>query len=65
MHEKYWRPLQVFYGHIDCLSERRWKLVLEFESSDGNNEDSSSHADESLISAYRADLYIPVSPEKS
>ena len=62
-HETYWRPLQIFYGHIDCLSERRWKLVLESGRS-GSNDDDNLCADESMISAYRADLYIPLSPEK-
>jgi hypothetical protein len=82
-HKKLWQTIQVFYGHIDCLSERRcklaleactgslhwkllhWKLALEFNRDKCNNEEDISRADASMISAYRADLYIPESPQKS
>ena len=62
-HEEHWQMIQVFYGHIDRLSERRWKLALQCVENryDGNNE--ALHADESMISAFRADLYIPESPQ--
>jgi hypothetical protein len=57
--------IQVFYGHIDCLSKRRWKLALEFNRDKCDNKEDISHADASMISAYHADLYIPESPQKS
>ena len=54
----------MFYSHLDRLSERRWKIALECEGENGlgrgNHED--RRADASMISAFRADLYIPESP---
>jgi hypothetical protein len=64
-HEELWQMIQVFYGHIDRLSEQRRKLVLEFNRDKCDNEEDISRADASMISAYRADLYIPESPQKS
>jgi hypothetical protein len=64
-HEELWQMIQVFYGHIDRLSERHWKLALEFNRDKCDNEEDISRADTSMISAYCADLYIPESPQKS
>jgi hypothetical protein len=49
------------------LSERRWKLALELASGGSNNKsDKDPPANEMMmISAYRVDLYIPLSPKKS
>ena len=54
---------RIFYGHLDRLSERRWKIALESkgENFSGSNED--RRADTSMISAFRAELYIPESPQ--
>jgi hypothetical protein len=62
-YKNYWRPLQQFLGNTDRVSERRWKLILNFKDGD-NDTDKDLRADESMISAYRDDLYIPSSPQK-
>jgi hypothetical protein len=63
-HEHHWRALQVFLTHIDCISERRWGVVLGFEN-DGDDSDDSDDVDEAMISAYRGGLYIASSPQKA
>lgn len=63
-HEMYWRPLQIFYNHLDGLSERRWKVVLEGHGNSGDNDDATEGVCVDMISAYRANLYIPLSPQK-
>lgn len=60
-HENVWHPLQIFLGHVDSISERRWRLILESRNDDL---DIDSEADESMISACRGELYIPLSPQK-
>jgi len=67
MHETYWQPFQVFYNHLDSLSEWHWKLALELVSGGSNNKsDEDPPADKMMIiSAYCMDLYIPLSPKKS
>jgi len=45
------------------VSERRWKLVLMIKSDESS--DDNEEANESMLSAYCADLYIPVSPQKA
>ena len=51
----------MFYGHLDRLSERRWRIALERRGEIGGG-DEDHRADASMISAFRADLYIPESP---
>jgi hypothetical protein len=51
-YKNYWRPLQQFLGNTDRVSERRWKLVLNFNDA-GNNTDEDFCGDESMISAFR------------
>lgn len=50
-------------GHVDKVSERRWKLIL-----DGlrNVEDENDFGNEdlSIISEYRANIFVPSSPIK-
>ena len=63
-HKHCWRPLQVFLGHVDRFSERRWEVILELEK-DAAEADKDCFADASMISAYCGDLYIPLSPQKA
>lgn len=62
-HERHWQTIQVFYNHIDRLSERRWNLALQCVESRYDGNDEALRADASMISAFRADLYIPESPK--
>jgi hypothetical protein len=64
MHDKYWRALQIFCRHVDGLSERRWKIVIDSQGSGGINDDEDLRTDETVLSAYRADLYVPFTPQK-
>jgi len=66
-HKHYWRPLQVFLSHVDRVSERRWRPILENDSlheNEANAADKGLYIDQSMISACREDLYIPFSPQK-
>ncbi|KAI0298193.1 hypothetical protein BC826DRAFT_907194 [Russula brevipes] len=62
-HKNYWRPMLVFISHIDRVSERRWGLILTPEEDAADERD--IFVDPSAISAYRDDLYIPLSPQKA
>jgi hypothetical protein len=53
----------VFLGHIDRVSERRWGLILMTEEDAADER--GMFVDSSAISAYRDDLYIPLSPQKA
>ena len=67
-HQHYWQPLATFLSKIDRVSERCWKELLMFRSAteaSGDDTDSELWADQSMILAYRADLYIPSSPFKA
>lgn len=63
-HEEHWQTIRVFYGHIDRLSERRWGLALNPKTEGRDSDEDLCRADASMISAFRADLYIPESPQK-
>ena len=63
-HECSWQAMKTFFGHVDRLSERRWGLILDVKS-DVEESDEDVGVDQSMISAYRADLYIPSSPLKA
>jgi len=52
-HDNYWKPLQVFSGNL--VSERRWSCVLDEDT------DEDLRTDQSMISAYRAEIYVPYS----
>ena len=56
--------MKTFFGHVDHLSERCWGLILDVKS-DVEESDEDVGVDQSMISAYRADLYIPSSPLKA
>ena len=56
--------MKTFFGHVDRLSERHWGLILNVKS-DFEESDEDVGVDQSMISAYHTDLYIPSSPLKA
>jgi len=56
--------MKAFFGHVDRLSERCWGVILNVKS-DVEESDKDVCIDQSMISAYCADLYIPSSPLKA
>ncbi|KAF9548972.1 hypothetical protein CPC08DRAFT_755311 [Agrocybe pediades] len=62
-HENYWEPLKVFRGKVDLVSERAWREILAFGCEDtAAGENGVDHNIQSMISAYRADIDVPLSP---
>ncbi|KAI9452657.1 hypothetical protein BJY52DRAFT_1190152 [Lactarius psammicola] len=59
-HRTTWNAMKDFYRILDQISESRWAQALNF----ANNDDTESCVNESLLSAYRIDFYIPSSPTK-
>ena len=65
-----WKPLRDFFKNIDKIKEDRWAMVLqvrsnnEGEQGDVASDGDSVHANQSMISAYRAEMYVPSSPIK-
>lgn len=54
--------MEDFYRMLNPLRERYWVQALNFNSYDDATENG---ADESLLSAYRINFYLPSSPTKS
>ena len=63
-----WKPLGVFFANINKVKEDRWASILHIRGSDGDEMDgynnTQAQVNESMISAFRADMYIPSSPLK-
>ena len=64
-----WKPLGDFFANINKVKEDRWvSILLSIRKPDGDEMDSDDNAqarvNESMISAFRADMYIPSSPLK-
>ncbi|KAI9435240.1 hypothetical protein BJY52DRAFT_1197719 [Lactarius psammicola] len=59
-HRTTWNAMKDFYRILDQISESRWARALNF----ANNDDTESCVNESLLSAYHIDFYIPSSPTK-
>jgi len=63
-----WKPLGDFIGNINKVKEERWASILRIQGPDEDKTDVDSdtlgdtRANESMISAFRADMYIPSSP---
>jgi hypothetical protein len=57
-HKTCWNTMRQFYQSLGMLHKPQWMKILHFED-DAIME---SRADESLLSAYRMDFYIPSSP---
>jgi hypothetical protein len=68
-HENYWKALQVFFGKVDAVSERRWNHILARAlanvDAEGQLEECDVQADQSMVSLYRDEIYVPSSPEKA
>ncbi|KIJ91410.1 hypothetical protein K443DRAFT_14424 [Laccaria amethystina LaAM-08-1] len=66
-HDNCWWPLQDFLKNIEKIKESRWKAILQFHCVDEDetvDNDDDKEANQSMISAYRAGMYIPSSPLK-
>ena len=61
-HLSTWNAMEDFYRMLNPLHERYWVQALNFNSYDDATENG---ADESLLSAYRINFYLPSSPTKS
>lgn len=66
-HENCWKPLEVFFDVLDKVKDERWMSVLRFrgdESEDINEDSDSLRGDQSMISAFRARMYVssPIKP---
>ena len=65
-HQKvYLSCFSLQYSHFDHVSERQWGLILELKKEAAHDGDDDVGVDESMISAYHGDLYIPLSPKKA
>jgi len=53
----------TFMGHIDKVSERHWQLILDGLCN--KEENNLENGDISIISEYRANIFIPSSPIKA
>jgi hypothetical protein len=60
-HENYWQPLDIFLSKVDSLSERQWARIMAGPEEAAEN----VQADRSMLSAFRADIYVPASPTKA
>ena len=58
------RELNTFMGHVDKVSERRWQVIMDDLCKD-EEENDPENGDLSLISEYRANIFIPSSPLKA
>ncbi|KAH8986178.1 hypothetical protein EDB86DRAFT_3082997 [Lactarius hatsudake] len=57
-HQTSWNAMKDFDRILDQVSESRWAQALDFVDCDKDN------LDESMLSAYRVDLYLSSSPAK-
>jgi len=66
-HDNCWKPLQDFLKNIKKIKESRWKAILQFHCVDEDKTVDNNHdqeANQPMISAYHAGMYIPSSPLK-
>ena len=65
-HKNCWKPLGDFFANVNKVKEERWASILCTQGPDEDemDGDSDTRANESMISAFRADMYIPSSPLK-
>ena len=65
-----WKPLGDFFKNINKIKEDRWAMLLQVRSNNERDQDDmasdgdSVHGDQSMISAYCAEMYVPSSPIK-
>jgi len=65
-HKNCWKPLGDFFANVNKVKEERWVSILctQGPDEDETDSDSDTQANKSMISAFRADMYIPSSPLK-
>ena len=65
-HKNYWKPLGDFFANVNKVKEEWWASILctQGPDEDETDGDSDTRANESMISAFRADMYILSSPLK-
>ena len=64
-HQNCWKPLHAFLTNIDKVEEDEWASLLQFPDADTDNDaDNNARADLSMISAFRARIYVCSSPIK-
>lgn len=65
-----WKPLEDFFKNVDKIKVDRWAMLLQVRSNNESEQDDvasdgdSDHANQLMISAYRAEMYVPSSPIK-
>ena len=61
-----WKPLGDFFANINKVKEEWWASILCIQEPDEDKMegDNDAQANESMISAFRVDMYIPSSPLK-
>ena len=64
-HDRYWRELGVYIGKVGKVTPRGWTEILNAVGSDDEKLKVPEHVGISTISAYRENLYIPITPVKS
>ena len=52
------KPMRDFFKNLARLRESHWEQAMQFTDGFGDGE---SQIDESMVSAYRADIYLPSS----
>ncbi|KAH9029570.1 hypothetical protein EDB85DRAFT_2147190 [Lactarius pseudohatsudake] len=62
-HRTMWNSMKDFFQILNQVSASRWTQALDFTGYDDT--ENPNHIDESLLSAYRINFYIPSSPAKS
>jgi len=60
-HQATWRAMADFYKLFNRTRPSHWEDALKFD----NEEDTEDRVDDSMLSAYRTDIFLPSSPTKS
>ncbi len=63
-HNHCWRPLEDFFRNLNRVKPEHWVTLLQFFDPNVIDAAEDDQGDRSMISAYRADMFIPSSPIK-
>ena len=55
------KSMKDFYGALNQVRASDWEHALTFDSLDDELDGTESRLDESMVSAFRTDFYIPLS----
>jgi hypothetical protein len=55
--------MQVVLHSVDRLGEGHWRSIMDL-GTDAASKDPDLYVDQSMISAFRGDMYVPSSPQK-